>query len=55
MALATCGAKAWLVLRVFMDLRHRSKLVNLFAGTGMFVLAMFIALGLSDYLGRGAF
>lgn len=45
--------KTVLVLLFFMHLRYSSYLTVLFAGAGVFWLAILIALTLSDYISRG--
>jgi cytochrome c oxidase subunit 4 len=45
--------KAALVLWVFMELKDNTQLVNLFAGTGFYWLAILLVLGLADFLTRG--
>jgi cytochrome c oxidase subunit 4 len=51
-ALAIAGFKAALVALFFMHLRTSSRLTWLFAGVGVFWLALLIALTLSDVLTR---
>jgi cytochrome c oxidase subunit 4 len=51
-ALAIAGLKALLVLLYFMDLIRRVQAPRLAFGMGLFLVALFIALALTDYVGR---
>ncbi|HEX5183459.1 MAG TPA: cytochrome C oxidase subunit IV family protein [Allosphingosinicella sp.] len=51
-ALAIAGAKALIVLIVFMELRRSSGLVRAFAAAGFFWLAILLTLTSADYLTR---
>lgn len=53
-ALAIAAAKAALVMVFFMQLRHRSGLVSVFAIGGFFWLSILFALTYADLLTRGA-
>lgn len=52
-ALAIAFSKATLVMVYFMQLRHRSSLVRIFAIGGFFWLALLFVLTFADYLTRG--
>jgi cytochrome c oxidase subunit IV len=54
-ALAIAGAKALLVLLVFMHVRNQTRLVVAYVAGGLFWLGILLVLTLSDYLTRGAF
>jgi len=47
--------KAVLVLLVFMELRSKSGLVNVFAGMGFYFLSLLIIIAMFDYLARGGY
>lgn len=52
-ALGIAGAKAALVIFVFMHLRSSPRLVWLFAAAGVFWLMILFGLTLNDYISRG--
>ncbi|HEY9857499.1 MAG TPA: cytochrome C oxidase subunit IV family protein [Stenomitos sp.] len=52
-ALAIAAAKATLIGMDFMELRTEKRLTWLFAGAGLFWLAILFTLSLSDYATRG--
>jgi cytochrome c oxidase subunit 4 len=52
-ALTIAGAKTLAVALYFMHLRYSGRLTVLFAGAGVFWLAILFALTLSDYISRG--
>ena len=51
-ALTTCAIKASIVAAVFMELRNRGPRTFVFAGAGLFWLAILLWLGLMDFLTR---
>ena len=51
-ALAIAGAKALLVALFFMHLRHGSPVSRLFAGAGLFWLAILLGFTLGDFVSR---
>jgi len=54
MAMMIAVTKAWLVAGVFMHLRYEGGVVRLFAGAGLFWLAILVALTLADFMTRAA-
>jgi cytochrome c oxidase subunit 4 len=52
-ALTIAAAKTFAVALYFMHLRYASRLTVLFAGAGVFWLAILFVLTLSDYISRG--
>ena len=52
-ALAIAITKAALIMLFFMNLRHSSKLIWVFAGLGFFGLAIMIIIAMGDYVARG--
>jgi cytochrome c oxidase subunit 4 len=52
-AMTIAVLKASLVLWFFMDLRRSSSMTRLFAGAGIFWLAIMLFFTLSDYVSRG--
>jgi cytochrome c oxidase subunit 4 len=52
-ALGIAVCKALLIALVFMHLRVSSRATWVFAGAGVFWLAILLALAMSDYLSRG--
>ena len=52
-AMTIAVIKALLVATFFMDLRRSSSMTKLFAGAGLFWLAILLVFVLSDYLSRG--
>jgi cytochrome c oxidase subunit 4 len=52
-ALTIAAAKTLAVALYFMHLRYSGRLTVLFAGAGVFWLAILFALTLSDYISRG--
>lgn len=51
-ALAIAGTKASLVMWIFMELRHASRLTRLTAVTGVAFLSILLILTFGDYVGR---
>lgn len=52
-ALSIAVTKAALIMLFFMNLRHTSKLIWIFAGLGFFGLAIMIIIAMGDYVARG--
>ena len=52
-ALLIATTKAALIMLFFMNLRHSSKLIWVFAGLGFFGLAIMIIIAMGDYVARG--
>ena len=52
-ALGIAVVKTLLVVLIFMEVRHSSKLIHVFVGAGFFWLALLLALTMNDYLSRG--
>jgi cytochrome c oxidase subunit 4 len=52
-ALSIAVTKAALIMLFFMNLRHSSKLIWIFAGLGFFGLAIMIIIAMGDYVARG--
>jgi cytochrome c oxidase subunit 4 len=52
-ALAIAGAKTYLVLVYFMEIKRNSHATWVAAGAGVFWLAILIVLMMSDYISRG--
>lgn len=53
LALSIALVQALLAMTYFMDLRHSDKLIWIALGTGVFVLAILMALTMSDMISRG--
>jgi caa(3)-type oxidase subunit IV len=51
-AMAIAGIKAILVIRVFMGMRHTTKLTQVWAFSGVIFFVTMIAISLSDYFSR---
>ncbi len=52
-ALSIAVVKTLLVVLIFMEVKHSSKLTHIFVGAGFFWLGILLTLTMNDYLSRG--